>query len=196
MIRSLRPLATIVVALSSSALSAQQPSRVYTPSDYDRASAQLAPSLAGMVVGGVVAANWLPNDRFWYRATTAGGTQIVLVDPARKTRVVCDATRSNCVGVPASTDQAAGGRGGRGGAGNAVVSPDGKRSAFIRDWNLWVRDVATGQERQLTIDGVTNFGYATDNAGWVTSDRAILLWSPSAKSATCFWSKRKLAIRF
>lgn len=62
-----------------------------------------------------------------------------------------------------------------------VVSPDGKRAAFIRDWNLWVREVATGRERQLTTDGVKNFGYATDNAGWVHSDSAILLWSPDSK---------------
>src|SRR6185436_17797605 len=76
-----------------------------------------------------------------------------------------------------------GGRGGgRGGAaGNSVLSPDGKRSAFIRDWNLWVRDVATGQEKRLTTDGVKDFGYATDNAGWAGSDRAILVWSPDSK---------------
>ena len=206
MTRSFRSLATVVVALSSSAaLSAQQPSRVYTTSDYDRAAAQLAPSLAGMVIGGVVTANWLANDQFWYRATTVGATQIVLVDPAKKTRVVCDATRSNCPGVPASVDETAGGRGGRGGApgggrggaGNAVMSPDGKRSAFIRDWNLWVRDVTTGQEKQLTTDGVTNFGYATDNAGWVTSDRAILLWSPDSKKiATSQQDERKVGDMF
>ena len=47
-----------------------------------------------------------------------------------------------------------------------MLSPDGKRAVFIRDWNLWVRDVATGQETQLTTDGVKDFGYATDNAGW------------------------------
>jgi dipeptidyl aminopeptidase/acylaminoacyl peptidase len=62
-----------------------------------------------------------------------------------------------------------------------VLSPDGKRAAFIKDWNLWVRDVATGQERQLTTDGVKNFGYATDNAGWAGSDRPIILWSPDSK---------------
>ena len=206
MTRSFRSLATVVVALSSSAaLSAQQPSRFYTTSDYDRAAAQLAPSLAGMVIGGVVTANWLSNDQFWYRATTLGATQIVLVDPAKKTRVVCDATRSNCPGVPASVDETAGGRGGRGGApgggrggaGNAVMSPDGKRSAFIRDWNLWLRDVANGQEKQLTTDGVTNFGYATDNAGWVTSDRAILLWSPDSKKiATSQQDERKVGDMF
>ena len=61
------------------------------------------------------------------------------------------------------------------------MSPDGKRGIFIRDWNLWVHDVATRQERQLTTDGVKYFGYATDNAGWTSSDRAIALWSPDSK---------------
>ncbi len=65
--------------------------------------------------------------------------------------------------------------------GLAVTSPDGQRAAFIRNWNLWVRDVASGTETQLTTDGVKDFGYATDNAGWTTSDRAILLWSPDSK---------------
>ena len=205
MTRNFHSLATIAVALSSAAaLPAQQPSRVYTASDYDRASAQLAPSLAGMVVGGAVAANWLPNDQFWYRATTEGATQTVLVDPAKKTRIVCDATRSNCPGVPASAADTMAGRGGRGsapggrgGAGNMVVSPDGKRAAFIRDWNLWVRDVATGQEKPLTTDGVTNFGYATDNAGWASSERAILLWSPDSKKiATQQQDERKVGDMF
>lgn len=62
-----------------------------------------------------------------------------------------------------------------------VVSPDGRSAAFIRNWNLWVRNVATGAERQLTTDGAPNFGYATDNAGWVHSDRPILKWSPDSR---------------
>ena len=61
------------------------------------------------------------------------------------------------------------------------MSPDGKRGIFIREWNLWVHDVATRQERQLTTDGVKYFGYATDNAGWTSSDRAIALWSADSK---------------
>lgn len=68
----------------------------------------------------------------------------------------------------------------------AVASPDGKRAAFIRDYNLWVRDVATGRETQLTRDGVKDYGYATDNAGWIQSDRAILLWSPDSKKIATF----------
>ena len=192
--------ATVLVALP---VAAQQP-RVFTAADYDRASAQLAQNLTDLVVGGSVQANWLPDGRMWYR--TAGATgQTILINPTAKTRTVCDATRSNCAGVPAEAD--AGGRGGRGGRaggggggggrgganGNAVMSPDGRRAAFIKDYNLWVRDVQTNQEKQLTTDGVKDFGYATDNAGWASSDRAILLWSPDSKKiATQQQDERKV----
>ncbi|MEI7036828.1 S9 family peptidase [Fulvimonas yonginensis] len=67
-----------------------------------------------------------------------------------------------------------------------VLSPDKKTEAFIRDWNLWLRDVATGKETQLTTDGVENFGYATDNAGWKHTDNAILVWSPDSKQIATF----------
>jgi len=67
-----------------------------------------------------------------------------------------------------------------------VKSPDGKSVAFIRDWNLWLRDITSGKETQLTTDGVKDFGYATDNAGWVHSDRPILLWSPNSKKIATF----------
>jgi dipeptidyl-peptidase 4 len=39
-------------------------------------------------------------------------------------------------------------------AGDENLSPDKKTAAFIRDNNLWVRTVATGEERQLTTDGI------------------------------------------
>ncbi len=66
------------------------------------------------------------------------------------------------------------------------VSPDKTMAAFIRDWNLWVRDERTGEERQLTTDGVPDFGYATDNAGWTHSDAPILVWSPDSKKIATF----------
>lgn len=67
-----------------------------------------------------------------------------------------------------------------------VLSPDRKQEAFIRNWNLWVRDVATGKETQLTTNGVENYGYATDNAGWKHTDNAILEWSPDSKQIATF----------
>lgn len=75
---------------------------------------------------------------------------------------------------------------GRGNSGNEVLSPDKKRAAYIKDHNLWVRDVKTGTETQLTTDGVKDFGYATDNAGWKSSDRAILAWSPDSRKIATF----------
>jgi dipeptidyl aminopeptidase/acylaminoacyl peptidase len=66
------------------------------------------------------------------------------------------------------------------------VSPDKKLAAFIRDNNLWVRVQATGEERQLTTDGIKDYGYATDNAGWTHSDAPILLWSPDSKKIATF----------
>lgn len=72
-------------------------------------------------------------------------------------------------------------------------SPDGRLGAFIRDWDLWVRDLRTGEETQLTTDGAEHHGYATDNAGWTHSDRAILVWSPdSTKIATFRLDQRKV----
>ena len=80
-----------------------------------------------------------------------------------------------------------GGGGGRGaGGGNEVLSPDGKRAVFIKDNNLWLRDITTDKQTQLTTDGIKDFGYATDNAGWKSSDRAIVRWSPDSKKLATF----------
>ena len=68
----------------------------------------------------------------------------------------------------------------------SVTSPDGTREAFIRDHNLWIREKDTKLETQVTIDGIEDFGYATNNAGWTKSDRPVLLWSPDSKRIATF----------
>jgi len=104
----------------------------------------------------------------------------------------CDLQDNRCTASDVVRDQSSGGRGGRGDGGrggasrNEVLSPDRKRAVFIRDWNLWVRDVASGRTTQLTNDGAKDFGYATDNAGWARSDRAIVLWSPDSRKVATF----------
>ena len=73
-----------------------------------------------------------------------------------------------------------------------VAAPDGKREAFIRDWNLWLRDTASGKETRLTSDGQPDYGYATDNAGWKHTGDAVLVWSPDGtKIATFQQDQRK-----
>ena len=68
----------------------------------------------------------------------------------------------------------------------AAISPDGSKEAFIRDYNLWVRNTQTGEETQLTTDGEENYGYATNNAGWTKRDTPVLLWSPDSQRIATF----------
>jgi dipeptidyl aminopeptidase/acylaminoacyl peptidase len=206
--------------------------------DYARAEKFLAATVNPLVSGGSVTAAWLPDDRFTYRNTTAGGSEFILVNPLKKTRLPafdhvklaatlstaagetydpnklpfqtielsvdgksvsfdvetrrwsCDVKGLACQSTGAAkNERPAGGRGGAGprGAMNlAVASPDGKKEVFIKDWNLWVRDVASKAEKALTTDGVKDFGYATDNAGWTSSARPIVLWSPDSKKVATF----------
>ena len=106
----------------------------------------------------------------------------------------CDISASKCTAEKSASPEAAQGRRR---TSDTNVSPDGKLGAFIRDYNLWVRDVATGKERQLTTDGVKDFGYSTDNAGWQHSSDAILTWSAdSSKIATFQMDERKTGMMY
>ncbi len=67
-----------------------------------------------------------------------------------------------------------------------VISPDGKKAAFLKDYNLWVKEISSGKQTQLTTDGVKDFGYATDNAGWKSGDGPIIRWSPDSKKMATF----------
>ena len=117
--------------------------------------------------------------------TIAGRSVTCDVETTRCGAAVDDRERASAGGRGGRASRSGGGRGGSGSAPESL-SPDGKRAAFIRDWNLWMRDVGTNQETQLTFDGVKDFGYATDNAGWTSSDRAILLWSPDSRKIATF----------
>jgi len=100
-------------------------------------------------------------------------------------RFKCDRQGVQCA-AEGGAEAAPGRAGRRGGAGNEAASPDKKQVAFLRDYNLWVREVASGKETQLTTDGVKDYSYALDNAGWEKSDRPILLWSPDSKKIATF----------
>jgi len=69
---------------------------------------------------------------------------------------------------------------------NSIVSPDSARAVFIRDNNLWMTDLTSGTETALTTDGVEDFGYATNNAGWVKGDDPVVTWSPDSRKIATF----------
>jgi len=165
----------LIAVLLCTPLAAQQPQRL-TADDYARAERFLAPAVAPLMTGTATGTTWLADGRLQYRVTTADGVRVVTVDPATGTRTV------EPVPAPARASTAA-----RPAAPlNSATSPDGRYAAFIREFNLWARDLTTGQDRQLTTDGIKDFGYATNNAGWIRGDSPVLLWSPDSKKIATF----------
>jgi dipeptidyl aminopeptidase/acylaminoacyl peptidase len=233
-----------VTALSLAFCANAQQSTPVTAKDYEHAESFLSYNTEPFIDRASVRPNWLADDKFWYRVSTAQGSEFILVDPVKKIRTAAfdsqkladalsaaagkkyDANKLPFQSISYSADgksvlftaddkkwsynpqtnqvtedtskgtetkaPALTGRAARGG-GNEVISPDGKRAAFIKNYNLWVRDVATNKQTQLTTDGIKDFGYATDNAGWVTSDRPIVSWSPDSKKIATFQQDQRNA---
>src|ERR1041385_828423 len=96
---------------------------------FDHAAVAAALSAA---TGGKYSAGTLPFQSLVFSAKLDS----ITIDAGLK-RWSCDVKGRGCVaaGEASRTGQGPGGRGG-----NTVLSPDGKRAAFLRDWNLWVRE--------------------------------------------------------
>ncbi|WP_199141062.1 S9 family peptidase [Pedobacter sp. ASV12] len=165
----------LTVAALASAFVAHAQQGKLTAKDYERAESFMAYNTSPLIDKAAIFPNWLENDQFWYTVKTANGSQDFLVNPAKKSKVPTDAYKN------AEPPRAARFRGN-----SEVLSPDGKKAVFIKDWNLWVRDVATNKQTQLTTDGVKDYGYATDNAGWTMSDGPVVRWSPDSKKVATF----------
>jgi dipeptidyl-peptidase 4 len=68
-----------------------------------------------------------------------------------------------------------------------TFSPDGRAIAYVRDWNLYVADVATGEERALTTDG--SAALLNGKLDWVYQEEIYgrgtyraFWWSPDSSS--------------
>jgi len=172
--------AIIIVSVS---VNAQSDTKALTSSNYDQATKFLGANTNKLIYRNNVNVTWLPDGKFWYAVNVDGGKEYVLINPSDGSRKT-GADKKSILSDTENNIAAAGV--GRRSFSNDVISPDGQKVAFIKDWNLWVRDLASKKEMQLTNDGIKDYGYATDNAGWKHSDRAILLWSPDSKKIATF----------
>ncbi|MBE9464435.1 DPP IV N-terminal domain-containing protein [Dyadobacter subterraneus] len=208
------------VFLTGSAFSQQA---ALTANDYQKAESFLAPNTQKYIDNVAGKSTWISGERFWYRTLTAQGSEFILVNALKGTRLPAfnhqklaqslssasgknytafmlpfqnfafsadeksilftasgkqwkadlktyQITEDTSVKIKTDEDPK-----------SETLSPDGKKAVLIKDYNLWLRDVASNQLTQLTTDGIKDFGYATDNAGWRHSDKPVLLWSPDSK---------------
>lgn len=73
---------------------------------------------------------------------------------------------------------------------NCSVSPNGKYAVSVRGYNLWLRELESGREEQLTFDGERHWDYASrfeGDSSFVTDSREgreispRILWSPDGE---------------
>jgi dipeptidyl-peptidase 4 len=78
---------------------------------------------------------------------------------------------------------------------NEVLSPNKRWAAYVKDHNLYLRDVSTGTELQLTHDGVTAWDYATplpslrlmvDQGTEDVKQPAAVFWSPDSSKLVTY----------
>ncbi|MTB51707.1 S9 family peptidase [Lewinella sp. W8] len=158
-------------------LPAQNP---ITAETYQRAESQLFFNTSPLVDRMNVRANWVADDQLWYRTLAEKGAEYVHYDIGEKKRTTFDSPGKLNEMLPERDATPQYDRR------TEILSPDESKVVFIRDWNLWLRHLDSGEEQQLTTDGVENYGYATDNAGWRQSDRPIVLWSPDSKKIATY----------
>jgi len=147
-----------------------------TVDDYKKAEEQLSWNTSKLVDRMNVRPTWTEDGKFWYQNLIANGTEYVLYDLKTKSKKILEGKSA----LPKEPKGPVYDRR------KEVITPDGKKVVYINNWNLYVRDLDTGAETQLTKDGIENFGYATDNAGWRQSDAPIVLWSPDSKKIATY----------
>ncbi len=117
-----------------------------TLSDYERAQQFLSWNIRKLVFEAEIEPHWIGNgDRFWYENEKPGGKEYVLIDPERNTRGAASERDRSTEEKPKPEG----------------LSPDGHWQAEIKDYNLYLKDTSTGQEVQLTTDGIRDWAYAT-----------------------------------
>jgi hypothetical protein len=84
-----------------------------------------------------------------------------------------------------------------------MLSPDGSRAVFVKDHNLWCRELGSGKRYPLTTDGSEDYAYA-ERSGTVLhpvsqirlndTPKPYAIWSPDSKQVAIFrMDKRKMA---
>ena len=146
-----------------------------TADDYKNAVKYMDRSWYRLVHNQILSQNWNGDDELIYSKRIKNGTEYVSFD--LKTN-----TKKNLTDYKKKKTKSAYRKAKR----HEHVSPNGKLAAYIDNYNLWIVDLKTEKKRQVTFDGKKDYGYATNNAGWIKSNNAVLKWSPNSDKIATF----------
>ena len=145
-----------------------------TVEDYSRAFS-LPEKYKNTVFYSDVNPRWIGDTHsFWYIRHTPEGDRYVIVDAEKRERVAMPDTMKQRILSEkprrwwgegrywAETDEER--------VGDSIPSPDRKQVAFIKNNNVYVKDVATGVEKALSMDGAPGEYYS-----------AYIRWSPDSR---------------
>ena len=140
--------------------------------DYDRASRHLSKNLNKYLNNTITSQQWDNENFFLYSVKTEKKIESFKID--LKSNKKKASKNKFKIKNPYSINR------------NEFISPNGFLAAFIDNYNLWIRDLKTNELTQLTFDGEKNYGYATNNAGWIKTDGPVLKWNLSSDKIATF----------
>lgn len=117
-------------------------------------------NINNLVYNGAVYPAWIDENTFGYETRDKEGLKYYKVDIVSKSK---DLWSKDSLKTMSPQEKKA--------CENKNISPDAKWEAFIRDSNMWLREISTNKEHQLSFDGTTNDFYITIN--WSPDSRKV-----------------------
>ena len=139
--------------------------------DYNKAAKHLNKNLNKYMFNVLSSSEWNNEDFFFYSVKDENKIKNFKIDLKTNTKII---SKKKSKKNTFSSNK------------NELVSPNGQLSAFIHNYNLWVRDLNNNKTNQLTFNGEKDYGYGTNNAGWIKTDSPVLKWSPNSDKIATF----------
>ena len=163
----------LLIILLSFFSSNQINKKSYSINDYENASKHLSKNLNKYLLNTINSQKWDKEDFLFYKVKKENKIESFKIDLKSYKKISLNKQEYfNNFEPKTNRDE--------------FLSPNGNLAAFIDNYNLWIRDLKTNKKTQLTFDGKEDYGYATNNAGWIKSEGPVLKWSPKSDKIATF----------
>ena len=163
----------LLIILSSFFSCNQINKKSYSINDYENASKHLSKNLNKYLLNTINSQKWDKEDFLFYKVKKESKIESFKIDLKSYKKISLNKQEYfNNFEPKTNRDE--------------FLSPNGNLAAFIDNYNLWIRDLKTNKKTQLTFDGKEDYGYATNNAGWIKTEGPVLKWSPKSDKIATF----------